>query len=217
MNPQDFSVMRRAMIDSQLRTSGVTTPWIIAAMGSVARERFVPVDRMATAYMDRSIPLGEGRALNPPLATGLLLGEANISLEDIVLLVGGATGYVAALIAGRAASLTVLEESPSLAALARVNLGGLGHVTIVEGPLAEGVQQSAPYSLIIIDGAISVLPDAIVAQLADGGRIVTGMVDGAVRRLAIGHKIRDAVVLRAEADCEIAELPSFARPKEFVF
>jgi protein-L-isoaspartate(D-aspartate) O-methyltransferase len=217
MNSLDFPVMRRAMIDSQLRTSGVNAPWVIAAMGAAERERFVLDDRGATAYMDRSVPLGGGRALNPPLATGLMLDAAEIAFDDTLLLIGAATGYVAQLIANRAASVTAVEQSPTLLAAARANLSGISSVALIEARLSGGYSDNALYSLIIIDGAIAVLPDAITDQLAEGGRLVTGLVEGAVSRLAIGYKRGGAVVLRGIADCEIAPLPGFERAKEFVF
>ncbi len=213
----DFSAMRRAMIDSQLRTSGVSEPWIVAAMAALPRELFVPTDRWATAYMDRSIPLASGRALNPPLATGLMLGAAEVKADDNVLLIGAGTGYVASLIAGRVMSVTALEQSGAILELLRRNLAVFDNVTLVEGPLNAGVADKAPYSLIIIDGAITELSGTIIEQLAEGGRVVTGLSEGAVSRLAIGYKRGGAIVLRPIADCEIAVLPGFESAKEFVF
>jgi protein-L-isoaspartate(D-aspartate) O-methyltransferase len=213
----DFSAMRRAMVDSQLRTSGVSEPWIVAAMAALPRELFVPEDRRATAYMDRSIPLAPGRVLNPPLATGLMLGVAEVRADDNVLLIGAGTGYVASLIAGRVTAVKAVEQSAQMLDHARRNLSVADNVRIVEGPLNAGAEVNAPYSLIIIDGAIVELPVAITEQLAEGGRVVTGLTDGAVSRLAIGYKRGGTVVLRPVADCEIAVLPGFEPAKEFVF
>jgi protein-L-isoaspartate(D-aspartate) O-methyltransferase len=213
----DFPTMRRAMIDSQLRTSGVSEPWIVAAMAALPREIFVPSDRAATAYMDRSIPLVDGRALNPPLATGLMLGAAEVRADDITLLIGAGTGYMASLIAGRVTAVTALEESVVLLEHARRNLAVFDNVKVSEGPLNAGAENGGPYSLIIIDGAIAELPSAIAGQLAEGGRVVTGLSDSAVSRLAVGYKRGGGVVLRALADCEIAVLPGFEPAKEFVF
>ena len=209
--------MRRAMIDSQLRTSGVNEPWIIAAMGAVPREQFVGSGQMATAYMDRAIPLGTGRALNPPLTAGLMLGAAALRGDDNVLLIGAATGYLARLIAPRVATLCAVEQSTDLLARARHNLSAIAGVQLIEGLLSEGNAQAAPYSVIIIDGAIAEIPDSVAAQLAEGGRVVTGLVDGAVSRLAIGYKRSGSIVLRAITDCEVAPLEGFALVKEFVF
>ncbi|MEP7349722.1 MAG: methyltransferase domain-containing protein [Sphingorhabdus sp.] len=217
MESVDFGNMRRAMVDSQLRTSGVTAAWVIAAMGGVARENFAPDTLKTTAYMDRALPLGGGRALNPPLATGLMLEAAEVGSDDKVLLIGAGTGYVARLLAERAASVVAVEESADLIAVARGNLAGRKNVKLVEGPLAQGAASSGPYSVIIIDGAVGELPDSIVAQAAEDAIIVTGIIDGAVTRLASGHARGGRVALRPFADSEIAALPGFARTKEFVF
>jgi protein-L-isoaspartate(D-aspartate) O-methyltransferase len=213
----EFDNMRRFMIDSQLRTSGVNTAWILSIMGTVPRDKFVPVDRAATAYSDRSVPLGSGRSLNPPLTTGLMLQAAGLQSDDTVLLVGAATGYLARLIAAHVASVTAVEQSTDLLVRARKNLNGLSNVALIEGPLNSGAQDNAPYSVVIIDGAITTLPDAIIAQLANGGRLVCGLLEGPVSRLALGYKRQGAVSLRTVTECEIAPFPGFAREKEFVF
>ena len=184
--------MRRNMVDSQLRTSGVNTPWILAAMLATPREAFVSGD-CSTVYMDRATSLGEGRMLNPPVATGQMLQLANVQASDHVLLIGDSSGYVAALLANRVASLTAMTEYAA------------------EAP------KHGPYSLILIDGAIETLPDSLTAQLADGGRIVTGITDGPVTRLATGVKHGAHLALRPAFDMEIAALPGFARAKEFIF
>lgn len=217
MVTNDFPHMRRNMIDSQLRTSGVNTAWILAAMGSVEREKFVSPDRAATAYMDRSVPLGGARVLNPPLAAGMLLQAAELHAGDNVLLIGAATGYLARVIADQVKSVTAVEESADLLDLARTNLTGCCNVHIVQGSLPAGAATHAPYSVILIDGAIDALPQTLLDQLVEGGQVLCGLSEGAVSRLAIGYKHGGAVALRVIADSEIARLPGFDRAKEFVF
>lgn len=202
------------MIDSQLRTNGVTTGWIVKAMGELPREAFLPAEKEAFAYHDRSVPLGNGRMLNPPLATAEMLQAAEIADNDNVLLIGAATGYMAALLSGRVRKLTALESDAALAATARANVPG---IDLVEAPLAEGTKKGAPYTLILIDGAIEHLPAAIEEQLANRGRIVTGLAEGPVRRLAVGAKLGGHVALRPFADIEVAPLAGFERAREFVF
>jgi protein-L-isoaspartate(D-aspartate) O-methyltransferase len=206
--------MRRNMVDSQLRTNGVNTPWIIAAMLATPREAFVPGEALAAAYMDRSIPLGGGRMLNPPLAAGLMLNLAEPAKTDKVLLVGGGTGYLAALVAPQLGSLVAVEESAVLAGSFK---GNLPSVPLVEGPLAQGASAHAPYDLILIDGGIEQLPESLVNQLNEGGRIITGLIEGPVSRLASGVKRGGHVALRPVIDTEMAPLPGFAHAKEFVF
>ena len=205
--------MRRNMVDSQLRTSGVNAPWILAAMLATPREAFV-ANANSAVYMDRAFPLGSGRVLNPPLAAGQMLMVAEPKAADRVLLIGAGTGYLAALLAKRVASLIAVEE---LTELADSFCANIPNFQLLRGPHNAGAPDDAPFDLIIIDGAIEELPQSLVDQLIDGGRIVTGITDGPVSRLATGIKRGSHLTLRPLADMEIAPLPGFARAKEFVF
>ena len=205
--------MRSAMIDSQLRTSDVTDPAIVAAMGVVAREDHVPPALASVAYMDRAIPLGEGRALNAPLVTGRMLVAAAVRPGMRVLLVGAATGYTAACLAQLGAEVVALEEDAGLAAAAPA----ADHVAWVAGPLNQGAADQSPFDCIIIEGAIEALPAGIADQLVEGGRLVTALRDGPVSRLAQGVKTGGTLALRPFADMDVAPLPGFARPTGFRF
>ena len=208
--------MRSAMIDSQLRTNDVIDPAVVGAMGAVAREAHVPAALASVAYMDRAIALGEGRALNAPLVTGRMLVAAAVRPGQRVLLVGSATGYTAALLAQLGAEVTAVEEASELMAAAQA---ATTHDTIrwVEGPLNAGAPDAVPFDRIIIEGAIETLPDTLVAQLAEGGRLVTARRDGAVTRLVEGVKTGGTVALRSFADMDVAPLPGFAAPAGFRF
>jgi protein-L-isoaspartate(D-aspartate) O-methyltransferase len=216
MTEQNFEAMRRAMVESQLRTTGVSDPRVVAAMASVPREHFVPADRRSLAYMDRPVALGFGRELNLPEATGRLLSAAAPSRRDRVLLVGAATGYTAALLAQLCGHVVALEEQADLVALARTALGD-STVELVEGPLSEGWAAGAPYDVIFIDGRVEQLPSALVAQLSDGGRLAVAMLEKGATRLGLGRKSGDAFGMDLFADCEAVSLPGFAKPKSFVF
>jgi protein-L-isoaspartate(D-aspartate) O-methyltransferase len=217
MTEQNFEVMRRAMVESQLRTTGVNDPRVVAAMAAVPRERFVPADKRALAYMDRPVPLGDGRELNLPEATGRLLTVAQVAPADRVLLVGAASGYTAALLDQLAGEVVALEVSPALVAAARANLAGAAKVELVEGPLAEGWAAKAPYDLIFIDGLIEHVPDALVGQLAEGGRLACALFDRGMSRLGIGRRSGTGFGIDLFADCEAVGLPGFARPRTFTF
>ena len=210
------AAMRAAMIDSQLRTNDVIDPDVVAAMAAVPREAFVPAALSGVAYMDRAIALGDGRALNPPLVTGRLLVEAAVRPGMRVLLVGAATGYTAALLAKLGAEVHAVEERADLIEAARAAAADSA-IRWVEGPLAAGAPKAAPFDRIIIEGAVETLPDALVAQLAEGGRIVSARRDGSVTRLVQGVKAGGTVALRAFADMDVAPLPGFAAPKGFQF
>jgi protein-L-isoaspartate(D-aspartate) O-methyltransferase len=216
MNEHFFEPMRRAMVASQLRTTGVNDPRVVAAMGEVARERFVPEERRALAYADALVPLGNGRALNPPMALGRMLTEARLTGSERALVIGAGTGYSAALLARLAGSVVALEEDADLAAAAKQALEGCG-VALVKGPLAKGWAKSAPYDFILFDGAVEQVPRAIVEQAADGAQISLGIVDQGVTRLAIGRVVAGAFGMTVYADAATAILPGFEKPRGFSF
>ena len=206
---------RAAMVVSQLRTSGVSDARVVAARAQGEREKFLPESQRALAYRDRSVPLGNGRAQSPPLATGLLLTEARLRPEDKVLIVGAAGGYAAAVAAKLTTSVVAVESDPALAAAARTALEG--QAELVEGPLADGCAAHAPYDVLIVDGAVEDLPAALAAQVGPGGRIVTGLVDRGVTRLASGVRREGGFGLKPFADIECAVLPGFEKPRGFKF
>ena len=213
--PMGQEAARAAMVASQLRTSGVSDARVVAAMAQVAREDFLPESQRAFAYRDRSLPLGNGRMQNPPLATGLLLTEARITAGEKLLVIGAAGGYAAAIAAQIGATVTMVEEDAGLATLARTALGDI--VTLVEGPLAGGAPANAPYDLLLIDGAVEDIPDALATQLREGGRIVTGLIDRGVTRIASGVRSGTGVGLASIVDVECAPLPGFEKPRGFQF
>ena len=217
MTEQNFKSMRNAMVESQLRTSDVNDPRVIAAMASVPREAFLPVERQALAYIDRPVRLSEGRWLNPPLSTGRLLTAAEVVPDDTVLVIGAATGYSAALLSQLAASVVAVEEDEALLPRAKAVLAGYGNVRLVPGALHQGARKDAPYSLIFIDGAVEVIPTAIIKQLAEDGRLVSAIVDKGVTRLSLGRKSGGAFGISSFADCESVILPGFTKPETFKF
>ena len=187
----DYSVARRAMIDSQLRPEAVTDAAVLAAMASVPRENYVPLSACASAYSDRSIALDGGRSMMPPAALGRLLDALAPRPGERALVVGAATGYSAAL------------------------LEYIGvDVTVVDGP---EVGEVAPFDLILIDGAVEEIPQALIDCLSDDGRLATGLRDRGVSRLAIGRAAGGRLGLRTLVDAEIAPLPGFERPRAFTF
>jgi len=216
MTEHNFEHMRRAMVASQLRTTGVNDPRVVAAMGAVPRERFVPEQYVSAAYTDFLVPLGHGRELNSPMAIGRMLSESRLQGHEHVLVVGAASGYSAAVAARLAKSVVALEEQPDLAAWARDALGGTG-VEVVEGPLNQGWAASAPYDFILIDGAIEEVPQAIIDQMADGGELAAAILDSGVPRLSVGRAVRGNFGSAAYTDSAAPVLPGFAKPRTFSF
>ena len=209
MSGLDFDQLRRAMVSNQLRTNRVTDAAVLAAMDVVPRERFVAEDQAGVAYRDITVPLGGGRALNPPIATGRLLNAARPQAGERALVIGSATGYVAVLLEEMGCIVTALEQDQALIARAAV--------TTVEGPLAEGWSESAPYDFIYIDGAVEQVPQAIVDQLVENGRLVGAIVERGVSRLVFGRRVAGGFGLDAFADVEAAPLPGFAPAPAFSF
>jgi protein-L-isoaspartate(D-aspartate) O-methyltransferase len=216
MTEHNFDHMRRAMIASQLRTTGTNDPRVLAAMGEVPRERFVPRENASLAYTDGAIPLGQGRALNPPMVIGRLLTEARVGSSDRVLLIGAGMGYSAELLGRLAASVVAVEQDKALLAQAREAVTAL-NVRLVEGDLAAGWADGAPYDLILIDGAVEEVPPAMVDQLAEGGRLAAVIMERGVTRLAIGRRAGGGFGMTSFADAAAATLPGFARAVEFSF
>jgi protein-L-isoaspartate(D-aspartate) O-methyltransferase len=204
-----FEAMRHAMVASQLRTNAVNDPRVVEAMARVPRENYLPPEHRSMAYRDTLLPLAGGRRHNSPLATGLLLTEAHVRAEDHVLLVGAAGGYAAALLALLAGSVVALEEEDVLAGEAKVE--------VVQGPLNAGWAAGAPYDLMIVDGAVEELSEALVAQVKPGGRVLTGVIDRGVTRLAVGRRSEGGFGLVDFVDIECNELPGFRRLRTFTF
>ncbi|MFM7403498.1 MAG: protein-L-isoaspartate O-methyltransferase family protein [Erythrobacter sp.] len=185
---------RRAMIASQLRTSGVNEEYALARMMAVPREDFLPENKAAVAYIDRAVSLGADGHLAAPLFYGKLLLEAAPAADSRVLVVSGGTGYLAALLG------PLVAEVSEVSAADAVGMTGAGE-----------------YSLIVIDGAIEQLPEGLAAQLAEGGVIVTGLVLRQVTRLARGRKIAGQVNLQPVEDLGIPILHAFDAPKSWTF
>lgn len=190
----DLAAARRAMIDSQLRTSGVNDPAVLEAFARIAREDHVPAAARAHAYIDRAISLDDGHALAAPLFHGRMLIDADLRSDDTVLLVSCGSGYLAALLNGLVAKVTMISAADAAAGKVK-----------------------GSYSLVLIDGAIEQLPDTLGARLEDAGRIVTGLVERGVTRLATGRKAAGAVALLPLAEMGIPVLAEFAAPKRWSF
>ena len=208
----DFAAARNAMVESQLRPQGVTDAAVLRAMGTVERERFVPAGSKPLAYADRAVALGSGRFLPAPAMLGQLLTQMKPELGQRALVIGAGTGYSAAILSAMGLDVVALESDGALAAQARES-----GVSIVQGPLEKGWAKGAPYDQILIDGAVGYLPDAIVDQLADGGRLGAAVLSGPVPRLIVGRKAGGAFGYLSIGDFGAPVLPGFDRPQSFIF
>jgi protein-L-isoaspartate(D-aspartate) O-methyltransferase len=212
----DFAAARRHMVDGQVRTANVTDLRIIAAMQEVPRERFVP--QAALAYLDFDVPVGAGpRRLLKPMVLAKLVQAADLAGTDRVLDAGCATGYSAAVLARVAGQVVALEEDLALAEAARSALSARSNVRVVEGPIAEGWAQDAPYDVILLEGATEIVPETLCRQLRDGGRLVCVLGTGPGAKAMIYYRSGDDLGGRAVFDASAALLPGFAKPAEFAF
>src|SRR5665213_1555551 len=182
LNPARFN-----MIEAQIRTNDVTDVRIHAALGAVARERFVPTAKQALAYADVPVEIAPGRYLLDPRSFAKALQLANVTADDKVLDVGGGTGYSAAVLARLGGRVVALEQDADLVRLASGILPavGAGGVVLVQGSLIEGFKGEAPYDVIFVNGAIEAEPSDLLAQLAEGGRLIAFLQSGAQGRAVL--------------------------------
>lgn len=216
----DFSALRTKMVDGQVRPNDVTDLRIIDAMGEIAREDFVPEAQKPLAYLDRDLPLGEGRAarvLIQPMVLARLLQYADVQATDKVLEVGSATGYGAAVLSHLASSVVALEQDTDLAARARRQLSGFANVAVVESSLVKGVRDAAPFDVILFNGAVATFPSDIAGQLAKGGRML--LIEGeSVAARAMLYTLGDAGISgRPLFNASAPVLPGFEAAQAFAF
>jgi protein-L-isoaspartate(D-aspartate) O-methyltransferase len=209
----DFAQARTNMVDSQLRPNGITDGRILEAMQVVKREDYVPEGQRTIAYMDEDVPLSGGRFMIEPMAFARMLQVAQVKPQDRVLVVGTATGYGAAVLSLLAASVVAVESDAGLAALARENLANLAKVSVMEGDLAAGCAKNGAFDLIVIEGRVEQVPEALFAQLANGGRIVAALGGQEMAKCCIWTVSGPKRAQRAAFDMTIAPLPGFGKPR----
>ncbi len=214
----DFAAARVAMVDSQVRPSDVTRLAIIQAMLAVPREDFVPEALRPVAYLGEHVPLGGGRVLLDPRVFAKMVDALEIGAGDRVLDLGCGLGYSAAVLSLIAGEVVALEEDPDLAAGARSRLAAAGvAATITGGPLREGLAGSGPYDAIMVEGAVEELPEALLDQLAPGGRLIAIFVDGPAGQARLGLRTPQGIGWRRIFDATAPVLPGFERIKAFEF
>jgi protein-L-isoaspartate(D-aspartate) O-methyltransferase len=215
----DMTLARRMMVDCQVRTADVTNLDLIDAMMAVPRELFVPPAAAGLAYLDSDIAIGDGRALIKPMVLAKLIQAAQIGGSDHVLDVGCGTGYSSAVLARLAGSVVALEENASLARKAQEALAkaGAASVVVATGPLTAGWLASAPYDVILLNGATEIVPEGLGSQLKPDGRIVAVFSRAPTGKAMIYRIIEGRLVGRPVFDAAAPVLPGFVAPEVFVF
>jgi len=217
---------RYHMIDGQLAPNRIVDAAIIAAMGVTPRELFVPQEYAAAAYVDDNIPLGAGRYLMRPQVLAELLQVAQITDGMDVLVVAGNTGYSSRVVAQLGAKVVMVEERRELAEKARQLLLEKGRhaIEVKMAPLVQGYASAAPYAVILIDGAVEVVPQALHEQLAEDGRLIgvrsirraTKDVVG-LGRAFMQQKINGEIFERELFDAAVPLIDAFRQPESFRF
>lgn len=220
-NPQ---LARHHMIDGQLEPNLVLRPEVIAAMGVTPRERFVPAAYRQCAYIDEDIPLGHGRYMMEPMVLGQLIQALEVQQGDKALVVAGNTGYSAVILAQLGASVLVVEEQRELADFSRQALAemGLDNVKVQTSALKNGCPASAPYDVILVDGAVEEVPAALIDQLAEGGRLAvvenhpnpSGLVAG-MGSIVLIRKTHGMTCKHVIDDVSVPVIPSFRKESGF--
>lgn len=213
----DFAARRRVMVDTQVRPSDVTKFPIIEAMLRVPREEFVPVNQREAAYVGDNIDLGDGRVVLEPRTLAKMLDALAVGPKDLVLTIGGGYGYTAALLSRLAEAVIAVEDTgdwirDAEAALAAENAD---NVIVVEGDLAEGCAEHAPFDAILIEGGVERIPEAITDQLKDGGRIAALFMTGSLGQVRLGFKSDGQMSWREAFNAGAPVLPGFTDTKAF--
>lgn len=213
----DFTANRTMMVDTQIRPSDVTKFPIIDAMLSVKREFFVPEQYRSVAYAGGNIDLGGGRVVLEPRTFAKMLDAVDIKKSELVLDVGCGLGYSSAVMARMCDAVIAVEENSDLAAAAQTALAeqDADNVAVVEGPLHEGAAKHGPYDVITLQGAAGHMPDALLDQLKEGGRIVAVFEDGALGVAKVGYKLDGRVSWRTVFNASAPILPNFEACRAF--
>ncbi len=215
----DFATARINMVESQLRPNRVSDPRVIAAFETVPRERYVPEAKRAIAYVDEDLRITGARYMMEPMVLARLIEGAAPRSSEVALVVGAGMGYACAVLARLAGTVVGLENDEALAATAERTLAreGVDNAVVVGGDLTQGVPRQGPFNVILVNGGVETLPDALVDQLADGGRLVMVRRRGRVGRGILLERVGNATGERVLFDANTPVLPDFTAEPGFVF
>lgn len=213
----DYPTRRRMMVDGHIRPADVTKYPIIAAMLRIPREAFVPDGLRDIAYVGDHVQLGGGRVVLDPRVFAKTLDALDIRPDELVLDVGAVMGYSAAVISTMAEAVVAVEEDATLAAEAQALLAEhhVDNVAVIEAPLAEGAPGHGPYDVVIVEGAVETVPQALLDQVKEGGRIAALFVAGALGEMRIGYRVGGRIGWRFAFNADAPVLPGFAAERAF--
>jgi len=216
----NYSEIRHIMVESQIRPHGVTDTRILEAVEAIPREQFVPADKADIAYIDDAIKFENGRFMTSPMVLARLLQGAELRENDVALFLSSANGYGSAILSHLVATVVALEDDKSFALQISKKLSSVGsdNVVLIDAPLSEGYAKQAPYDVILFEGAVSEIPAAISAQLAEGGRLVAILKNGiGLGKAVLVTRVHGMLNQRQLFDVNAPFLPGFEEKPRFRF
>ncbi|MFZ5834170.1 MAG: protein-L-isoaspartate O-methyltransferase family protein [Pseudomonadota bacterium] len=215
----NYTTVRQNMVENQLRPAAILDARLLQAFQSVPREIFLPKAAAALAYSETAQPIGAGRFMLAPLCAAILLQTAEITANDVVLVIGAGDGYMGAIAARLAGTVIGVECDAALlaSATAQLNAAGVDNIALLSAELPAGCPKQAPYDVIILNGATQVSIDPLLRQLRQGGRLVCIEYENAVGRARIYRRDGDSFAGRTVRDCTAPVLPGFEQLPAFSF
>lgn len=206
--PDALARQRARMVEEQLRARGIREERVLAAMAKVPRERFIGSEDASNAYGDYPLPIGAGQTISQPYIVAAMVGALDPRPQDRVLEVGTGTGYEAAILGELVAEVWTIERHPELAEKAAQVLSQLGYsnVHVVQGDGTVGLPEHAPFDKILVAAAAPRIPDALVAQLAEGGRLVIPVGTRFEQQVQVVRKVGGETTVTAHDPCRFVPL-----------
>jgi protein-L-isoaspartate(D-aspartate) O-methyltransferase len=208
---KDYAVQRAEMIEKQVRRRGITDGAVLGAMTVVPRHEFVAEEIRSSAYEDAPLPIGGGQTISQPYIVAAMTAALHLGPSDRVLEIGTGCGYQAAVLACLAKDVFTIERRPELASSASARLARLGysnaHVHCGDGTL--GLPEFAPFDAILVAAAAPAIPKPLLAQLAEGGRMIVPVGDAEHQELQLIEKHGDAYPTKMLEGCRFVPLVGY--------
>jgi len=210
---------RSNMVEGQLRPNQVVSEPLIKAISAVNREKFVPKNLNGVAYIDEDIEVVPGRFIMEPMVFGRLVEVAHVKPTDLVLDIGCATGYSTAVFCRLSEAVVGLEETDDLVEMATSILSeeACDNVAVVKGALNEGLAAQGPYDLIFINGQVDEIPQTLLDQLAEGGRLICVLNENGIGKAVMVSNNEGIMGTRVFFDASVPELSAFSKKETFQF
>ncbi|HLW98677.1 MAG TPA: protein-L-isoaspartate(D-aspartate) O-methyltransferase [Candidatus Acidoferrales bacterium] len=202
------SALRREMVERQLRPRGIRNERVLEAMLTVPRHEFVPAEYLCQAYEDKPIPIGEGQTISQPYMVASMAQAVALTGTEKVLEIGTGSGYAAAVLSRLATAVYTVESHPTLAMAAQERLTRLGYdnVFVHTGDGSAGLKEAAPFDAIVVAAAAPNVPQPLVDQLAEGGRMAVPVGTGNSQELVLVTKSSGQIISRPLYECRFVPL-----------